>query len=247
MTNLKSNRYKEFYSLESVCYHALRYETRYGRLFQNLHHHVLRKVLDPLTRQARVLEVACGTGYITKLFVDMGFRPVACDLTPPMMHQARARCQGASLFVETDAFQLPFPNEIFDALISTRFLHLFPYDQQKILFVEMLRVLKPGGLLVVDFDNFSSRWLLALPFLIYNLIRYHRIAPDSIYNRIKITEKSLHRLGVDKTVCYGIGGTHLIVLCWFSQNLAFSLGLKHQRKPLRFLAEQFVICGRKSS
>ncbi|MCD4716484.1 MAG: class I SAM-dependent methyltransferase [Desulfobacterales bacterium] len=245
MENLESKRYKEFYSLESRHYHALRYETLYGRLFQSLHHYVLREVLDPLTRQAKVLEVACGTGHITKLFVDMGFRPVACDLTPQMMHQARARCQGLSLFLETDAFQLPFPNGIFDALISTRFLHLFPHEQQQLLFVEMLRVLRPGGLLVVDFDNFFSRWLLAVPFLIYNLIRYHRVAPDSIYNRIKATEKTLNKLGVNETLCYGIGGTHLVVPCWFSQNLAFFLGLKHQRKPLRCLAEQFIICGRK--
>ncbi|MBW2004088.1 MAG: class I SAM-dependent methyltransferase [Deltaproteobacteria bacterium] len=247
MINLESTRYKEFYRNESVRYHALRYETLYGRLFQSLHHHVLCEVLDPLSRQARVLEVACGTGHITKLSVDMGFRPVACDLTPQMMHQARALCQGLSLFLETDAFQLPFENETFDALISTRFLHLFPHEQQQLLIVEMLRVLKPGGLLVVDFDNFFSRWLLAIPFLIYNLIRYHRVAPDSNYNRIKATEKALNKLGVTKTVCYGIGGTHLIIPCWFSQNLAFFLGLKHQRKPLRCLAEQFVVCGRKGS
>lgn len=247
MKNLESKHYKEFYSFESRHYHALRYETLYGRLFQSLHHHVLREVLDPLSRQAKVLEVACGTGHITKLFVDMGFRPVACDLTPQMMQQARARCQGLSVFLEADAFQLPFPDGIFDALISTRFLHLFPHDQQRLLFIEMLRVLKPGGLIVVDFDNFSSRWLLAIPFLIYNVIRYHRVAPDSIYNRIRATERTLNNLGVNETLCYGIGGTHLIVPCWFSQRLAFLLGLKHQRKPLRFLAEQFVVCGRKGS
>jgi ubiquinone/menaquinone biosynthesis C-methylase UbiE len=247
MINFESSRYREFYRNESLRYHALRYETLYGRLFQSLHHNVLRKVLDSLVRQARVLEVACGTGHVTKLLVDMGFRPIACDLTHQMMHHARTRCQGLGLFLETDAFHLPFENGTFDALISTRFLHLFPHEQQQLLIVEMLRVLKSGGLLIVDFDNFFSRWLLAIPFLIYNVIRYHRVAPESIYNRIKVTEKTMSKLGITETSCYGIGGTHLVVPCWFSRNLAFFLGLKHQHKPLRCLAEQFVICGRKRS
>ena len=42
---------------------------------------------------------------------------------------------------------------IFDAVISLNFLHLFRYVNQKKLVSEMVRVCRPGGVMVMEFEN----------------------------------------------------------------------------------------------
>ncbi len=244
MQSSKSTRFGKFYEHEAGQYHARRYGTRYGNLFRRLHHHVLRELLRDVPPASNVLEVACGTGHTTELLAEQGYRLVACDLTPKMMTQAYERLKISGSFVRADAFRLPFPEHAFDAVVSTRFLHLFPHAEQRALLMEMRRVLKPHGKLVVDFDNFVSRWLWALPFLIYNLIRYRRLAPDTNYNRIRQTERTLESVGFKDISSQGVGGTHLLLPALLSPDLAYRIGIWHRFKPLRLLAEQFVVCGR---
>lgn len=248
MSHDSSKRFKPFYENEAVVYHDTRYGGRYGRLFRQLHHELIEDALSTLPRQAKVLEVACGTGHVTCLLSNHDFQLFACDLTRPMMEQSRQRTQTSPSpprFIETNAKHLPFANNSFDMVISTRFLHLFPLSEQRILLGEMLRVLKPSGKLVVDFDNWSARWLFALPYLLYNIIRYRRLAPYSIYNRISPTTTMLNRLGLDIQAIQGVGGTHLILPAFVSRNLAMRLGRAHHHAPLRTLAEQFMIVGTK--
>lgn len=240
---------KEFYKNEAPVYHKTRYDTLYGKVFQALHHELLHELLEKHTKRgALVLEVACGTGHTTELLCKSDRRLIACDLTRPMMEQARARTAAAvhlPVFVEANAKRLPFPDNHFDAIVSTRFLHLFRHSEQREILEEMLRVLKPGGLLLVDFDNWLSRWLYAIPYLIYNLIRYGRHAPYSIYNRVNLTTHMLSELGASVDDVFGVGGTHLVLAATFSPNIAIALGRLHRNAPLRGLAEQFLICGHK--
>lgn len=245
MTQNLSGWFKRFYTEESKRYHTSRYETRYGELFDRLHLHVIQEVLNRLPRQSRILEVACGTGHVTSLLAGQGFRFVACDLTPAMMVQSRQRCNGKGAFVEADAFHLPFPDYAFEGVLSTRFLHLFPHPDQQRLVTEMLRVLKKDGLLIVDFDNAFSRWFLSVPYAVYNILRYRRLAPYAVYNSIQLTEKAFRQHGLSNVKSIGIGGIHLILPAWFSTRLAFTLGLSHRSRPLRLFSEQFVVTGRK--
>ena len=150
------------------------------------------------------------------------------------------------LFVETNAKKLPFADNSVDWVISTRFLHLFPYNTQVEMLIEMLRVLKPNGKIIIDFDSWSSRWLLALPFLIYNLIRYQRLASYSFYNKISKTKEILTKLNAEVDDVIGVGGVHLVLPEIFSSSLGVNLGYFHRKPPLRFLAEQFVLIAHKS-
>ena len=240
-------RFKSFYMKEASVYHKLRYETRYGRLFRRLHHGCINDLLKPLDKKMKLLEVACGTGHTSALLANLGFRMTACDLTSNMLVQAKhrvAELDGDNVdFIETNAMVLPFKDSVFDILVSTRFLHLFPIDEQKKLLVEMLRVLKPGGYILVDFDNWSSRWLMMVPFLFYNILLYKRIAPFSIYNKINPTKIMIENLGLKVESVLGVGGTHLIFPMFFSENIAEWLGKKHRKYFLRIFAEQFMIFG----
>lgn len=244
---MQPETYKDFYTNESDVYHSSRYNGLYGKLFQQLHHETLTEMLKKTTTD-KVLEVACGTGHTSTLLSDLGIKSIACDLTPAMMDKAKARLSGKDIipeFMEADAFNLPFEDHSFDVLISTRFLHLFAMDKQEELFAEFNRVLKPGGHLIVDFDNWSSRWLMAVPYLFYNLVKYQRIAPFSIYNKIAKTKSMLLTNGINPIETQGIGGTHLILPSMVSFGLGLKLGRANRSLPLRIFAEQFAILGQK--
>lgn len=98
-------------------------------------------------RLSRVLEIAAGTGVVTRAMasiLDDHVAIVATDLNPAMLEQAAA--VGAKRSVEwrqADAMQLPFPDGSFDAVVCQFSVMFFP-DKPRA-FAEVLRVLNPGG------------------------------------------------------------------------------------------------------
>jgi SAM-dependent methyltransferase len=95
----------------------------------------------------RVLEIAAGTGAVTRALADAlpeRTSIVATDLNQPMLDRASAI--GTSRPVEwrqADAMQLPFEDESFDAVVCQFGAMFFP-DRAKA-YAEARRVLKPGG------------------------------------------------------------------------------------------------------
>ena len=101
---------------------------------------------------ARVLEVAAGTGVVTRHLareLPAASQIVATDLNPPMLAQAAA--VGTARPVEwqpADAMKLPFDNGSFDAVVCQFGVMFFP-DRPHAL-AEARRVLKPGGVLLFN-------------------------------------------------------------------------------------------------
>ena len=60
--------------------------------------------------------------------------------------------------VRGSAFALPFSDQSFDCLISQEVIEHLPYDE--VLFTEMRRVLRPGGVLILGTPDYAS-WLMA--------------------------------------------------------------------------------------
>jgi SAM-dependent methyltransferase len=95
----------------------------------------------------RVLEVAAGTGVVTRAMarsLRAEVPIVATDLNPPMLEQAAAR--GTDRPVEwrpADALDLPFEDGSFDAVVCQFGVMFFP-DRAKA-HAEARRVLRPGG------------------------------------------------------------------------------------------------------
>ncbi|MDQ2996409.1 MAG: methyltransferase domain-containing protein [Chloroflexota bacterium] len=104
----------------------------------------------------RLLDIATGGGHTALAFAPHVRAVVATDLTPRMLKVAQAfiREQGAAnvTFQLADAEALPFADVDFD-MVTTRIApHHFPNPQQYVR--EVARVLKPGGLFVLD-DNMA--------------------------------------------------------------------------------------------
>jgi SAM-dependent methyltransferase len=101
--------------------------------------------LAPL-RPARVLEIAAGTGVVTRALSAAlpEAAIVATDLNQDMLDQAAAiGTKRAVDFRKADAQQLPFADGLFDAVVCQFGVMFFP-DKRKA-FAEARRVLKPGG------------------------------------------------------------------------------------------------------
>jgi SAM-dependent methyltransferase len=93
-------------------------------------------------RGSRVLDVACGPGYVSQAAAARGAEATGLDVAAGMVAQARRRSPGLT-FVEGDAQRLPFPDESFDAVtMNFGILHL---SQPDAAIAEARRVLVPGG------------------------------------------------------------------------------------------------------
>ena len=110
---------------------------------------VSRLAAHPLTR---VLEIAAGTGVVTRRLATAlpgHVEIVATDLNQAMLDQAAAI--GINRLIEwrqADAMQLPFPDESFDAVICQFGVMFFP-DKSKAM-GEARRVLRPGGVFIFN-------------------------------------------------------------------------------------------------
>lgn len=97
----------------------------------------------------RVLDVACGTGVLTRLVAvrtGSSGAVTGLDLSPRMLAIAK-RLSPTLTWQEGDAQALPFPDETFDAVVSQFGLMFVP--DPTLALREMMRVLKRGGHLAV--------------------------------------------------------------------------------------------------
>jgi ubiquinone/menaquinone biosynthesis C-methylase UbiE len=107
----------------------------------------------------RILEVACGTGVVTRALATVakeGASIVATDLNQAMLDEAAAIGTAYPVqWQQADAMALPFPDGEFDAVVCQFGVMFFP-DKSRA-FSEARRVLKSGGVLVFSvWDRISE-------------------------------------------------------------------------------------------
>lgn len=99
-----------------------------------------------------ILEVGCGTGVWLREFVNWGALPrhlVGIDLLPERIEKARMLCPSGVRLECGNAATLPFPNDFFDIVLqSTVFTSILDRSLRHAIAAEMLRVLKPSGLII---------------------------------------------------------------------------------------------------
>ncbi|WNC32179.1 MULTISPECIES: methyltransferase domain-containing protein [unclassified Thermosynechococcus] len=115
--------------------------------------------LDRLPPGTTVLDVGCGIGGSSRMLArDYGFHVTGITISPEQVRRAR-ELTPADLNVQfqvDDALALSFPDASFDVVWSTEAGPHMPDKQQ--FAKELLRVLKPGGILVVaDWNQRDDR------------------------------------------------------------------------------------------
>lgn len=135
----------------------------------------MREHLGPAP--ARVLELACGTGEVTRLVHDLGHDVTALDFSEAMLAVARTKHAGRPRlrFLHADAGRTMEPDASYDAILCRHLV--WTLVDPAAAFADWFRILRPGGrLLVYDGDWAkpapSGRWAAAL------LMLWQRLSPD---------------------------------------------------------------------
>lgn len=116
-----------------------------------------------LAPTSTVLDVACGTGAFERLVLleQPTQQIIGIDLSEKMLDIAQQKCRAYPnvSFQKASAAALPFADRSFDVVVSASALHYF--DDPIAAFIEMKRVLKPDGKLVI-LDWCKDDWLCRL-------------------------------------------------------------------------------------
>ena len=121
-----------------------------------------RQIIPPISNflraqgsdDARLLDVAAGTGRVLSQIAAAhpSLRLTALDLSPFYLQEARKQLRDLTdvSFVAENAEAMPFQDAHFDIVTSVFLFHELPKNARRNVFREMYRVLRPGGLLVIE-------------------------------------------------------------------------------------------------
>lgn len=121
-----------------------------------LHGHVLRSLRSHLDHSAAdILDAGCGTGGLIKYLQQRvpAWRMTGVDLAPLACELSRLRTGGKVR--EASLTNLPFTDDEFAAVVSADVLYHIEDDARAL--AELARVLRPGGVLVINVPAY--RWL----------------------------------------------------------------------------------------
>ena len=107
-----------------------------------------------ITAGEQVLDVGCGTGTLALRAAQAarGVRVTGLDADATILARARRKAASAGVdlsFDEGRSTALPYPNASFDLVLSTLFFHHVDDDAKRQTASELIRVLRPGGRVVV--------------------------------------------------------------------------------------------------
>jgi ubiquinone/menaquinone biosynthesis C-methylase UbiE len=109
-----------------------------------------RKLVEMLGRGCTVLDLGAGLGPAAIPLAMAGARTIAADISQKMLAVAvrrasACRLEGELVFARINAYNLPLADGSLDAVVAVDVLHQL--DNPEIAVREILRVLKPGGIL----------------------------------------------------------------------------------------------------
>ena len=125
------------------------------RIYDELQHKPLdRQLLDRFAaataRRGEVCDFGCGPGHVARYLHDAGAQVSGLDLSPAMLDQARRLNPGIT-FREGNMLALDLPASSLAGITAFYALVNLPASSLPQVFSEMLRVLQPGGILLLAF------------------------------------------------------------------------------------------------
>jgi ubiquinone/menaquinone biosynthesis C-methylase UbiE len=109
-------------------------------------------VLAGIRTGHKVLDVGCGTGYLTRIIapvVGPDGQVTGVDPAAPMIEYARRLAPDNCTYLLGEGQDLDLPDESFDVVVSSLAVHHMPAERRGDALREMYRVLRPGGRLLI--------------------------------------------------------------------------------------------------
>jgi SAM-dependent methyltransferase len=187
-------------------------------------------VLERLPKQARVLELGCGSAYLWTTCLDRvpaGWNIILSDFSEGMVDAARQNLATSGhdfKFEQIDAQSIPYPDEAFDIVIANHMLYHVP-DRPRA-FTEIRRVMKTGGHLIAstvgerhlkeldawlkDVASFDFAPMVANQFTLENGLQ--QLTPYFAQVKIYRYEDSLHVTELEPLMAYIRSGIRVTAL-----------------------------------
>ncbi len=184
-------------------------------------------------KSGKILDIGCGTGFLSILLAKLGFEVTAIDISAGMLKEAKRIAEHHGVgekicFIEQDAATIKFPPESFDAVVSRHASWLFKEPEK--IYERCFEILTPGGVML----NFDANWLLP----VYNAETRLRFEEDEkaliakcgafedYYHHTEIINMLLQlplaqedRPHWDWRICEDIGFIHTKVIAALSESL----------------------------
>ncbi|XRP97184.1 class I SAM-dependent methyltransferase [Methanocaldococcus sp. 16A] len=103
-----------------------------------------------LGKGKKVLDVGCGTGFLSLILAELGHEVIGVDISEGMISKAKKKAKEKGydiLFMIADAENLPFENNSFDAVVERHILWTLPNPEKAI--SGWSKLLKNGGKLIL--------------------------------------------------------------------------------------------------
>jgi len=166
INKITTEEVQDFWENNPLCAAGIPFPTGSKDFFE--YYDKLREDIEPIDysyqlheyrdfKDKKVLDVGSGNGYIPSKYSAEGAEVFGIDITKAGIALCEKRFEYLGLkgnFQVADAQQLPFEDNYFDCVCSMGVLHHVPNTEKAV--KEILRVLKPGGRLIVMFYHRNS-------------------------------------------------------------------------------------------
>jgi len=210
MSNLRTGRQK-YYNIFSHFYD----------LFIKLHSHnygeetrkflVDSAQLDKKTHP-RVLDVCCGTGSVMLTFAKKSpdIQAVGYDFSLGMLHKAKQKdLFGRTLFINGDAAGLSFVDDCFDVVCCSHALYELKNQVRTRALLEMKRVVKPDGLVLIMEHEVPRKRFIKMLFY----IRMLSMGPKDSQEFVKQGTAPFEKIFDNVTLSHTTSGKSKLIIC----------------------------------
>lgn len=204
-----SSDYRQYY--EDSGFYNFGYWDTHAKSQREASEALVDQLVDRIPNKAgRILDVACGPGASTRRLMR-SYAPdmiTAVNISQAQVAEARKRAPGCTIHL-MDATRLDFPEAEFDAVICVE--AAFHFDTRDIFLREALRILKPGGSLVLS-DMLFREFLR--PFAEYGQVPRANLVPDIANFRARLEAAGFEAIDVQDATQACLGGFRRHLARW---------------------------------
>ncbi len=119
-------------------YDTKRYQGGFKAVKSRVWIRVVEKALEHITPARSIIDIPCGTGYLTDVVSSVFPLTIAADVSPTMVHKALSKMDAVGLVA--DLQRLPLQDSAVDCVLNVRFMVHFGPEERTQFLSEMARV-----------------------------------------------------------------------------------------------------------